>query len=253
MQKHTKKNQNSRKKISLSLGIFIIIALCIFLLIDKTQSPSPSVSKNRESAVHTDIETDTIKRLTTLGNSGTQWGMSPFGSGKPLTEGEEKKRLFQKPNTEWKSRTINGITYVFGEGNPAEVAKKREDLRDFEYYVNPETEIALKKLLEDDNLTFVMQKCGDIIDWNNEQVKSDWEKFPDNLDMETMLIIDPETGRKEVNQIYINVIEPLFSFLQSPITDPNYPLRLCLGDDIGRMGSIFRNMHEFNISYVVHQ
>jgi hypothetical protein len=45
--------------------------------------------------------------------------MSPFGSGKPNME--EEKPKFKKPNLEWKMRTINGITYVFGEGNPREV------------------------------------------------------------------------------------------------------------------------------------
>jgi hypothetical protein len=65
------------------------------------------------------IETDSGKRLMTLAQSGTQWGMSPFGSGKPLTE--EKKPEFKKPNTEWKTRTLSGITYVFGEGNPKEI------------------------------------------------------------------------------------------------------------------------------------
>ncbi len=35
---------------------------------------------------------------------------------------------FKKPNTEWKSRTLSGITYVFGEGNPKEVALSQDDI-----------------------------------------------------------------------------------------------------------------------------
>lgn len=69
------------------------------------------------------VETDTGKRLETIAQSGTSWGMSPFGSGKPLEETPVDKPKFQKPNTEWKTRTLNingrWITYEFGKGNPA--------------------------------------------------------------------------------------------------------------------------------------
>jgi len=80
------------------------------------------------------VETDTGKRLETFSNSGADWGMSPFGSGKALTEMEEEKLKFVKPNTEWKTRTLNingqWITYEFGKGNPREVALTTEQIED---------------------------------------------------------------------------------------------------------------------------
>lgn len=177
--------------------------------------------------------------------------LSPFQSGQVNCREEIKKKLFLKPNTEWKTRTINGITYVFGEGNPKEVAKNRSELRPVDEYVTPEVEYALKAFLEDENFTKVMQKCGHILDWENKLEKPDWEKYPDNLDMETMLIINPEHGRKEINGLFLHVIEPRLSFLRSPVGDPRDPLRLCLGEDYSWMESVFRNMNNLTRSYIV--
>ena len=74
-------------------------------------------------------ETDTIERLKTLANSGTNWGNSPFGNGKPLIEDDTQKINFKKSDTDWKTRTFSGITYVYSEGNPIQVALTIDDLK----------------------------------------------------------------------------------------------------------------------------
>ncbi len=112
------------------IGIIIsglVLVLGYFAVQNNTPSQSDGVKVNTIS--QSGIETDTGKRLETVANSGTAWGMSPFGSGKPLTE-EEKKPEFKKPNTEWKTRTLSGITYVFGEGNPKKIALNFEQLQE---------------------------------------------------------------------------------------------------------------------------
>ncbi len=173
----------------------------------------------------TGVETDTGKRLETLANSGTGWGISPFGSGKPLIEGE-KKPEFKKPNTEWKTRTLSGITYVFGEGNPPEVVMTPTNLQeesracalnpgstsricreDIYGYMTPEVEFALKKTLESPLWESLITECEK--DYSH---SSDFVRFQKNilaphaLDISRFLIIDPTTGRKELETLEIREI-----------------------------------------------
>lgn len=122
-----------QKQIIIFSGFIVFILFGYFAIGNFSSSQSGEVKINtntdvQDSISQSGIETDTSKRLETVANSGTSWGISPFGTGKPLTEEEnEKKPVFKKPNTEWKTRqvTLNDgrtMTYVFGEGNPKEVA-----------------------------------------------------------------------------------------------------------------------------------
>lgn len=191
----------------------------------------------KQTAVSAEVvETDTGKRLETFANSGTDWGMSPFGSGKPLEEAEEEKPKFQKPNTGWKTRTLNingqWITYVFGKGNPREVALTptniQEESRACELnpnpapricregmygYVTPEVEQALKRILESSLWEDLIVKCEKeySVSTNNAQFNQDL-LTPHALDISRFLIIDPDTGRKELDTVEIQkVIRTLIS------------------------------------------
>lgn len=132
---------------------------------------------------------------------------------------KEEKPKFIKPNTQWKTRTLSGITYVFGEGNPREVALSKGELQNIrkkcgnqsdpdsqgylckegDGYITPEVENYLKVALSDPN----------------------WEKFagcfhpserisyilePNFLDINTFLIINTQTGRKELDVMKITRI-----------------------------------------------
>jgi hypothetical protein len=242
-----------------SKHILIPIVLLIILTIGYYQFYAPDSTDNNRNITDTKIvsseriETDSVKRLETVAHSGTDWGMSPFGSGKPLTEVEENTPKFKKPDTKWEARTINGITYRFGEGNPKEVELSPEEIRDLQSkgygYISPKAEYALKNLLESDDFIHILNKCSDLLDIGNlDTTKNNWEKWPPNLDMETMLIIDPETKRKDINNIYLAIIEPAFSYLVSPVVDQNNPFRTCIGDDfpmairaIGKMDTVTRS------------
>lgn len=176
------------------------------------------------------IETDTGKRLETYANSGTDWGMTPFGSGKPLTEAEKEKPQFVKPNTEWKTRTLNingqWITYEFGKGNPIQLALTplniQEESRACELnpsplpricregmygYITPEVEQGLKQTLESPLWENLIVKCE-----KEYSVSIDYIQFnqnilaPQALDISRFLIIDPDTGRKELETMEIQEV-----------------------------------------------
>jgi hypothetical protein len=164
------------------------------------------------------VETDMGKRLKTYANSGTDWGMSPFGSGKPLTE-VEKKPKFQKPNTEWKTRTISGVTYVFGEGNPREVAITTESLKqlkekcgtisdpdnlgylckEMDGYVTPNVEEAILAVLSDPHWEDLLGKCEENLRHNEDRSFTyDGLFHTDFFDINHWITID-WNGKKELN------------------------------------------------------
>ena len=185
------------------------------------QNNTPSQSDGVNTISQSGIETDTGKRLETVANSGTGWGMSPFGSGKPLTE-EEKQPEFKKPNTEWKTRTLSGITYVFGEGNPKSVHEKFETFQGWDQNgyidsntVRPKVEILLAQFLANPMLVTVTNKCGSLTMPGNTSsplaMGLPGVLFTTDFSMEGMLTIDPSTGRKQLDQEKFNLFGIVFS------------------------------------------
>ena len=209
-----------------TVSIFAMIGYGIFQNSTPSQSDGVKLSTGTVTPIsQSGIETDTGKRLETVANSGTQWGMSPFGSGKPLEEAE-KKPVFQKPNTEWKTRTLSGITYVFGEGNPKQVAFTatgiQQELRTCEVtpgstarmcsegrygYVTPEIEVALRNMLESPLWENLITRCEK--EYSN---SDDYMRFQKNilaahaLDITHFLVIDKDTGRKEIETMELREI-----------------------------------------------
>jgi hypothetical protein len=143
------------------------------------------------------------------------------------------------PNLSWKnkSKTINGVEvyYVFGEGNPKEVALTSEEIQARQSkgygYVTPEVEFALKDLLQDSRLVKVLEKCYKEIDWYNRDPKPEWAVFPQDLSLENMLVIDPETGRKELNRKIFDVLHPLFTIIPNSMPEDKNFFHKCLGSD----------------------
>lgn len=144
---------------------------------------------------------------------------------------------FQKPNTEWKERDVtlsDGRTlhYVFGEGNPKEVALDKEGIKQYMSTIDPETgntpygymtsnsEMAMEYFLDDPKLEDFIEKCSYEIDWNNtrREVLHDWEKYPNDLRMEKFLSVNEKTGLKEWDWNAISRIDDAFNTLDSPIS-----------------------------------
>jgi hypothetical protein len=208
---------------SISLvGLFTAIVGGYFILQSDTSSTSDGVKLSTGSTTisQSGIETDTVKRLETVANSLTGWGMSPFGSGKPLEEGE-KKLEFKKPNTEWKTRTLSGITYVFGEGNPASVLEKLETFQGWDQNgyidsntVRPKVEILLAQFLENPTLIIVINKCGWLTTPGNTSSSLAMGLpgviFTTDFSMESLITINPSTGRKELDMEKWGLLEWVF-------------------------------------------
>ena len=262
MQKQTHNNaqktdtQKQWKTLFIILGFCLILGLGYFISVilrnEESSIPNPSVisSETRNPAsvitIHTGIQSASASGTKELPPCNL---INPF-SGSTDCKKEEKPK-FVKPNTEWKTRTLSGITYVFGEGNPKEVAIDQSQVKIGDGYVTAETEGALKALLESDEFTYILNKCYDVFDIGNiDTTKNNWEKFPPNLDMETMLIINPETKRKEINNIYLAIIEPAFSYLMSPVGDTKNPLRTCIGEDFIMAIKIEGRMSVLNKTYL---
>ena len=217
------------------INISVVAVLAIlgyFAVQNNTPSQSDGVKVNTGSVApmsqsDTGVETGTGKRLETVANSGTAWGISPFGSGKPLTE-EEKKPGFKKPNTEWKTRTLQladgrWMTYVFGQGNPAGVAqlsdKEKVSYSACERHetlsiiscgsMNEEVYGYLSSEMEKDLIVFISHPNWKSVLLNCEQQfrqyeRPDWGMSYDQImyqgamNIENMITIDPDTGRKEI-------------------------------------------------------
>ena len=195
------------------------------------EETSPQTNTQKQIVSAEIVETDTGKRLETFSNSGTDWGMTPFGSGKPLEEAEEETPRFQKPNTEWKTRTLSGITYVFGEGNPREVALNQLELenlrkkcgteldpentgylcKETDGYVNADVEKYLFAALSDPNWETLITECKQNLTYNEEFFPSESEIAnnqngitfsiivnSDFLDIENWIYID-HSGRKTID------------------------------------------------------
>ncbi len=157
----------------------------------------------------------------TLSNSGSNQSGSMSSSGNTTT--------FRKPNTEWKTRTLSGITYVFGEGNPKEVAlndsdieemsRKCQDLSQLDdlvyrdtcignpsgiprpIYVYPEVEKLLFSALSDSDWNNLISKCQDSFSyaeqtWNLPTGYYNELLNLDDLDINKFISINGGTGRK---------------------------------------------------------
>jgi hypothetical protein len=225
---------------------------------------------------HSGTETDTGKRLTTYTNSGTNWGMSPFGSGKPL-ETSTNTRVFKKPNTEWKARTITlkdgrTLTYEFGKGNPIGADPLSEKEMDsykncvFEPdkpilscgpnssavtgYVTPDVEAELLNLVSNPHWENLIKNCrtdferADITrllpsDMTYAQVIGSGE-----LDLGKWISINPETGRKSIEQ---HLWDMQGWFLRTYYVGETSNINPCIrtngGDEIARLFDVIYEKH----------
>ena len=163
--------------------------------------------------------------------------MSPFGSGKPLEE-REQKSVFQKPNTEWKTRTLSGITYVFGEGNPVGATPLSEERKEaykkciyntivndmdcppvVSYeggYMTSDIEKSLIELISHPNWSPVLISCEqqfrkyEYPEWG---MSYNQVIYGGALNLENMITIDNETGRKQLKFGTFPLIRSWFSIV----------------------------------------
>jgi hypothetical protein len=227
--------------------IISISAVAILVTLGYITLQNPTISSSDRGGIGTisqsGIETDSLKRLETVANASTPWGISPFGSGKPLSE--EPKPQFQKPNTEWKARTINGITYRFGEGNPPEVAALSHEEKEIysqcyfntvvyamqcpsdsqgrgQGYITSEIEKDLLMLLNHPSWEGILTKCEQQFRSSEISVlehEANYDRIisGEYLSMENLMTIDDRDGRK----ILTNNFSSMTFWFRNAITEGN--------------------------------
>lgn len=206
------------KKILALIGLLLIIAVIsiIYWLVPSNDSPR-NQSQTSESKEH-----------ISNNNSIQQ---------KNLVKEHIKIDKFN-PNTVWKDKTINfngkTLHYKFGEGNPEETALLPEDYLakgedDGIPYVTPITEEKLYEFLSDQDLPQVLDKCEN---YNRQEMARLNPNIPINqlpillqptdFDIENILIINKDTGRKEINQSIVNQMGEFFTLLNNPLAGSEF-------------------------------
>lgn len=137
------------------------------------------------------------------------------------------------PNLIWKDKTLNingkELDYKFGQGNPEEVALKPEDYlakgeKDGLPYVTKEAEKNLKDFLSDEDLPAILDKCENYNRQNmiklNPNIPINQLPIllnPSDFDIENIMTVNTETGRKEINADIANRINEFLNTLSNPL------------------------------------
>jgi len=187
------------RKILIVIVVVMTIVVCLdrFFFYEKAQSIPLESNKNILLAP------SAVQSADTSSQSKTAWGMSPFGGGEPIKE--EVKPKFKKPNLEWRSKSVNGLAYIFGEGNPKEVALTDEQIKDLfsrneiTTYMTKDAEHYMFNLLSSGELIRLKEICGNYVE------------MPRSMDLEDVVIIG-SNGRKEFNEEFMSQFENMISY-----------------------------------------
>lgn len=127
----------------------------------------------------------------------------------------------------WRTRTLSFqgkiVRYEFAKGNPPEVALTGEALDEYRResnrgYMTPEAEIAMSEFLSSEGFNILTTQCRKRIEWYNSPDNPQYH-FPLDLTMESMMYIDPNTGRKEFNAEKYQGISTFWHTIDNPLED----------------------------------
>lgn len=127
----------------------------------------------------------------------------------------------------WATRTLpfqgKMVTYELGKGNPSEVALTGAELEEYRHqsnrgYMIPEAELAMSEFLSSEGFDILTTQCRKRIEWYNSPENPQYQ-FPLNLTMESMMYIDPKTGRKEFDTEKYQGISTFWYTLDNPLED----------------------------------
>jgi hypothetical protein len=228
------------KTISKHIIIFSGFSIFLFLgytALQNTNIQSSQSDETNKSLSQSNSGTHTGISLNRASQSGGEWGNNPFATG-TTSSGNIKKLEFVKPNTEWKTRTLSGITYVFGEGNPKEVALSESEMKGCSYqeggdyctdngagYVDPILEKIVYDLLTSPDWIPLLQNCENdfrivesfiqnshpfvnYISYNN------LIHLGQYISMEEIFIINPQTGRKNITKEGYWKLMSIYGYIQ---------------------------------------
>lgn len=130
----------------------------------------------------------------------------------------------------WATRTLpfqgKMITYEFGKGNPPEVALTGVALDEYRQdpskrgYMTPEAEIAMEKFLSSDGFALLQKQCESLIVSQNASRLEQHTKIPIHPNMEYIMYVDKNTGRKEFRDLDLQQIEGFWYSINNPLEDP---------------------------------
>lgn len=143
----------------------------------------------------------------------------------------------------WSARTLiwsdQTITYEFGKGNPPEVALTGAELEAYRHgsnrgYMIPEAEMAMQSFLSSKGFQILATACRSRIEWYNSPDYPQYH-FSLGLTMESMMYIDPSTGRKEFDPEKYQGISTFWYIIDNPLEDDDKQMwRECMNPETHR-------------------
>lgn len=229
--------------------LFLILFVLVFAALIYWMSPEVEVPNNAEH-----LKEEKVDKLNNVSSE---------------TESNTNKKITLvkfNPNTHWKDKTLNfngkELNYKFGEGNPAETALSPDEYlakgeKDGTPYVTTKTEKDLYDFLSDDDLPAVLDKCENYNRQNmiklNPNLPVDQIPIllnPSDFDIENIMTINPEIGRKEINEDIANRINEFLNILSNPMAGTEFGDK-CAGTAYSQSIERIKNkFSEFNRSYI---
>lgn len=230
--------------------IFLLIVFCVLFLIYWYLSPN-----NEKNTANKNDSSQTSQ------NDHFNQNMA----NKPITQPDIQSVKFD-PNAKWKDKVLNfkgkNLEFRFGEGNPPETALSPEEYlakgeNDGLPYVTPDTEKKLYDFLTDEDLPEVLDKCENYnrkemvkLNPNVPQSQLPILLSPKDFDIENILVIDKETGRKEIDQTIVNQMNEFFNLLNNPLTGSEFSDK-CIGPAYNNSIKRIQNkFSDFTKSYI---
>ena len=162
------------------------------------------------------------------------------------------------PNTYWQDREllINGtkINYTFGTVIPPEVALNPSDYTGdgkWKNYVTPATEKYLKEFLSDKSLKNFIDRCDKKLGLAEDKSIPGFSIVNGNdWDINKLLLIDPKTGRKELDEEKTDAISQLLYTVSNKLSG-NSAISSCMNDmEIQNFENLRKTFDKATESYI---
>ena len=233
-----------KKLIYIIIAVFSIAVVALILWLKPTDKPS-SESSFPKRATHQKVNNEIQGH--SLDNQSTR-----------DKDTVARKTGFVMPNVDWKTRTLKfkdkELTYIFGAGNPPEVALSKDQYTGegkWQDYVTPQSEAYLKEFLTDGNLKTFIDSCGQKLGFSVTDSTTGFNiTNSQDLDINALLTIDPETGRKKFDEAKIFAISQLLYNVSSQLNG-DAKIRQCLTSaQIQDFNELHKKFDQFTESYI---
>ena len=241
-----------KNKIILSIVTIIVVAIFAFIYWLKPED-------NLNANIQNNSNNSSVKQINQNINSPNSSSIQPVNqlSVAPISTANGQKE-FQMPNTNWQDREllINGkkIKYTFGTGNPPEVALNPGEYTGdgkWKNYVTPATEKYLKEFLSDKSLKNFIDRCDKKLGLAEDKSIPGFSIVNGNdWDINKLLLIDPKTGRKELDEEKTDAISQLLYTVSNKLSG-NSAISSCMNDmEIQNFENLRKTFDKATESYI---